>query len=82
MGIQLSPKKGHSSQFSADVRCLQMAGWIKMPLGMEVGLHPGDFVLDGDPTPPNKMGGTAPNFRYMPIVAKLLDALRCQLVRS
>jgi len=28
-----------------------MAGWIKMPLGMEVGLGPGDFVLDGDPAP-------------------------------
>jgi len=28
-----------------------MAGWIKMPLGMEVGLSPGDFVLDGDPGP-------------------------------
>jgi len=26
-----------------------MAAWIKMPLGMEVGLGPGDFVLDGDP---------------------------------
>ena len=23
-----------------------MAAWIKMPLGMEVGLGPGDFVLD------------------------------------
>ena len=23
------------------------AGWIKMPLGMEVSLGPGDFVLDG-----------------------------------
>jgi len=28
-----------------------MAGWIKMPLGMEVSLCPGDFVLDGDPAP-------------------------------
>jgi len=28
-----------------------MAAWIKMPLGMEVGLGPGDFVLDGDPAP-------------------------------
>ena len=28
-----------------------MAGWIKMPLGVEVGLSPGDFVLDGDPAP-------------------------------
>jgi len=31
-----------------------MAGWIKMPLGMEVGLSPGDFVVDGDPAPPQK----------------------------
>ena len=26
-----------------------MAGWIKMPLDTEVGLGPGDIVLDGDP---------------------------------
>ena len=25
-----------------------------MPLGTEVGLGPGDFVLDGDPAPPRK----------------------------
>jgi len=25
-----------------------------MPLGMEVGLDPGDFVFDGDPAPPRK----------------------------
>ena len=24
---------------------------MKMPLGMEVGLGPGDFLLDGDPVP-------------------------------
>ena len=29
-------------------------GWIKMPLGMEVGLSPGDVMLDGDPAPPRK----------------------------
>jgi len=28
-----------------------------MPLGMEVGLSPGDFVLDGDPAPLPKRGG-------------------------
>jgi len=33
-------------------------------VGMEVGLGPGDFVLDGDPAPP------FPNFRPMFIVAK------------
>jgi len=32
-----------------------------MLLGMEVGLSPGDFVLDGDPAPSVKRGG-APQF--------------------
>jgi len=48
MGTQLPPK-GHSPQFSAHVRCGQTAGWIKVPLGTEVSLGPGDIVLDGDP---------------------------------
>jgi len=40
-----------------------MAGWIKMPLGMEVGLGPGDFVLHGNPDPgPQKGRGSAPKF--------------------
>jgi len=30
-----------------------------MPLGVEVGLCPGDFVFDGDPLPPEKKD-TAP----------------------
>ena len=33
-----------------------------MVLGMAVGLSPGDFLLDGDPAPPqkkNKGGGTS-----------------------
>ena len=38
-----------------------------MTLGMEVGLSPGDFVLDGDPPPPlpkkeAEPGGRAPQF--------------------
>jgi len=41
--------------------CGQTAGCIKMPLGMEIGLQPGDFVLDGDPAPFPK-GGGAPQF--------------------
>ena len=53
MGIQLSPKWGTASQplpqFSAHDRCGQTAGWIKMPIGMEVGLSPGELVLDGNP---------------------------------
>jgi len=52
------PKRGRSPQFSAHLYRGQTAGWIKMVLGMEVGLSPGDFVLDGNPAPPQK--GTAP----------------------
>jgi len=47
-----------------------------MPLGVEVGLGPGDFVLDGDPAPPEKKGTAPthlPNFRPVSIVAKRLD---------
>jgi len=29
--------------------CGQNVGWIKIPLGTEVGLGPGHIVLDGDP---------------------------------
>jgi len=46
--------KGARPQFSANVRCGQRAECAKMPLGMEVGLGPGDFVFDGDPAPPRK----------------------------
>jgi len=47
------PQKGDRAppQFSAHFCCGQMAACINMPLGMEVGLSPGDFVLDGDPVP-------------------------------
>ena len=41
-----------SSPISANVRCGQTAGWIKMPLGMDVGLGPDDFVLGGPSSPP------------------------------
>jgi len=34
-----------------------MAAWIKMSLGMELGLGPGDFVLDGAPVAPTPKGG-------------------------
>jgi len=47
--------KGGNPQFLAHICCGQMAGWIKMPLDMEEGLGPGDFVLGlhGDPAPPS-----------------------------
>jgi len=59
MGTQLPlPKKGSEPppQFSAHVHCGETAGWIKMALGMEVGLGPRHIVLDGDPAPLPKKG--------------------------
>jgi len=51
MGTQSTlPKKGADPQFSAHVYCSQTAGWVKMALGMDVGLGPEDIVLDGDPS--------------------------------
>ena len=60
MGTQLPlSQRGTAPKFSAHICCGQMAVWIKMPLGMEVGLSPIDIVLDGDPAPPLKRGTTA-----------------------
>jgi len=57
------PKEGaESPQFLAHLYCGQTAGCIKMPLGMEVGLNPGDFVLDGDPAPYPKRAEPHPIF--------------------
>jgi len=42
------------------VYCAQTVGWIKMPLGTEVGLGAGDIVLDGDTTPPRKWAQQPP----------------------
>ena len=56
------PQKGAepSQENSARVYCVQTAGRIKMPLGTEVGLSPGDFVLDGDPAYPYPKRGRNP----------------------
>ena len=64
MGTQLSlPQKGGGvpPQFSAHDHCGRMAGWIKMALGVEVGLGPGYIVLDWDPAPLPTKGGGAPS---------------------
>jgi len=64
---------GGAPKFSAHVYCGQTPGWIKMALGTEVGLGPGDFVFNGDPVP-------LPNCRPICSVANRLDASRCHLV--
>ena len=43
------------------VHCGQIVEWISMPFGTEVGLCPGDIVLDGDPAPHGK-GHSTPHF--------------------
>jgi len=53
------------------VHCGETVGsWIKMKLGMEVGLGPDHIVLDGYPALLKR--GTVPNFRSVSIVAKRL----------
>jgi len=55
------PKKGQILPCSAHVYCGQTAGWIKMPRGKEIGLGPGDIMLDGNAAlPPEK--GHSPQF--------------------
>jgi len=76
MGTQLSSpsqQRRQSRQISAQVYWGQTALWIKMALGMEVGLGPGHIVLDGDSAPPPPKGAQSPNFRPISIVAKRLD---------
>jgi len=80
------PQKGggqspRPAKFSAHVYCGQTAGWMKLVFGMEVGLSPDDFVLDGDPVPFHKRGWSPlPNFWPISIVAKRLHASKCNLV--
>jgi len=75
MGTQLPlSQKGTAPQFSAYIHCGQMAGWIKMPLGMEVRLAQATLCWMWTQLLSPKMGRSPlPNFRPMPIVAKWLD---------
>jgi len=52
----------------------QTVGWIKMKLGMQVGLVPGHCVR-WDPAPPQRCK-VSPNLRPMSVVAKRLDGSR------
>jgi len=77
--------KNVSKSASDYAYCGQTAGWIRIPLGMEVGLGPGDIVLDRDPAATAAKGGSTSalrTFRLMSIVAKELDGSRCHLVRG
>ena len=79
MGTHLpSPKRGQSpAQFSAHFYSGQMAGCIKLPLGMGVGLGPSDIVIWG-PTPLQKRA-QPPVFRPITIVAKTAGCIKMPL---
>ena len=67
-----------SCHFSSHFCCGQMAGWIKMPLCMAVGLGPDHIVLDGDPSPPPpERAQQRPSFRPMSIVATVAHFSCC-----
>ena len=75
-------KRVTAPQFFVHVCCGETAGWIKMPLGREVGLGPRDIMLDGDPDAlPEKGAQQPPTFWPMSVVAKRLDGSSCHLVR-
>jgi len=59
----------------------QTAGWIKLKLGTDVGLHPNHIVLDGDQLPIPKKGAQQPPIFGPCIVAKRLDGSRCHLAQ-
>jgi len=60
-GPRSPSSKGDSPKFLVHIWCGQMAGWIKMPLGMEVGRGPGKCVRWA-PSSPLQKRGTAPQF--------------------
>ena len=68
------PQKGggrappQKKKISAHVYCGQTAGWMKLVLGTEVGLSPGDFVLDGEPVPFPKSGRIPPSPIFGPFL--------------
>ena len=64
--LPLSQRGTAPPQFSAHICCGRMAGWIKMPFGMEGGFGPCDLVLDGDPARLSPKGGGAPSPSFGP----------------
>jgi len=57
------------------------AGRTKMPLGMEIDLGPGVFLLDGDPAPLSKRGRSPQFSAHVHCGQTAMDGSRCHLVR-
>jgi len=59
------PQRGTApTQFSAHICCSQMAAWIKMPLGMELGLEPRGLCVRWRPRSTLHKKGAAPAHFY------------------
>ena len=71
------PKRGWSPQFSAHVYFGQTAGWMKVPLSMEVDLSPGHIVLDRDSALIREGGQQPPLFWPMSVVATVAHLSYC-----
>ena len=76
-GVPAPPKRGTAPEFTTHVYCGQTAGWMKVPLGVEVDLGPGHIVLDGDTAPPSKRGTAPPIFSALSIVATVANLSYC-----
>jgi len=65
-GNPAPPRKGAQQSrhfrglWTAHVYCGQTAGWIRIPLDMEVGLDPGDIVSNGTQLYPQGKGHSSP----------------------
>ena len=67
----------HPSQFLAHVYCGQTAGWMKTPVGTEVDLGPGHFILEGFPAIRERGTAAPPLFRPMSVVATVAHLSYC-----
>jgi len=74
------PKGAQPPKFSANICCGQMAGWIKMPLGRELGFGPSDIVLDGYPAPLPRKADRAPQFSAHVCCAQMAVWIKMPLV--
>jgi len=63
-GVKLGDqrKTADSAHFLAHVSCCQTAGWIRIPIGTQVGLGSGGIVLDGELAVPHGKGHSSPHF--------------------
>ena len=73
------PKRGGADH--QNVYCDQTAAWMKLILGMVVGLSPGDFVLDGTQSPSPKRERSRPHqFSAHFYCGQTAACIKCNLV--